>query len=648
MVQHFHIEFINDVLPVQSSYISHRFNQKEKAIIDKEISKLLKLKVIEKVQYDDGQFISPIFLRLKKNGEYRLILNLKKLNEFIPYHHFKMETFEVALSMVTRNMYMCTLDLRHAYYSVPIAIEHQKYLRFIWNDNFYAFTCCPNGLACVPLKFTKLLKPVYAKLRVEGHICTGFIDDSLLGGNTQQSCLNTVDATSSLMQSLGFMINDEKSMLVPVTKICYLGNNIDSVDMTVSLPDEKKNFIYQECCSLFENKMATIRKVAHVIGLIVASFSAVEFARLHYRNMERSKIKALKKSKGDFDAFMVIPLSMKCELKWWIDNVHTQYRSIDKGNPQLTIQTDASLSGWGAVCNSIQIGGRWTSLEKTKHINELELLAILFSLQAFKIQVNNKHVKVLSDSSTAVCYVTNMGGMKSIPCDLLSGVIWQFCIENKVWLSCSHIAGKSNPADKPSRTFNDRTEWSLNDKVFDELCKIWKLPDIDLFASRLNKKLVPFCAWTPDPEAKYIDAFTLDWGLFQYAYIFPPFSLLNRCICKIQQDKASALVIAPVWPTQVWFATLLKLLVEAPKILPRKANLLKLPHLEKKHPLSQKLVLMACKVSGERMKNKDFQSQLPVSSCRLGEIQQNANISVIFRDGFSTVLDGKFLQFQFL
>jgi len=36
-------------------------------------------------------------------------------------------------------------------------------------------------------------------------------------------------------------------------------------------------------------------------------------------------------------------------------------------------------------------------------------------------------------------------------------------------------------------------------------------PDcIDLFASTLNAKLEVYCAWKPDPEAKFIDAFMLD------------------------------------------------------------------------------------------------------------------------------------------
>ena len=74
MVQHFHIEFIDGILPVQSP--TYRpcqvFNKVESEIIEAEIHNLLAQKVVKEVQFVEGQFLSPIFLRKKKNGEFRL------------------------------------------------------------------------------------------------------------------------------------------------------------------------------------------------------------------------------------------------------------------------------------------------------------------------------------------------------------------------------------------------------------------------------------------------------------------------------------------------------------------------------------------------------------------------------------------------
>ena len=70
-----------------------------------------------------------------------------------------METLASAIKLMTPKCFMATLDLKDAYYTVPIKLEHQKYLTFRWKDNKYKFVCFPYGLSLCPRKFTKLLKP---------------------------------------------------------------------------------------------------------------------------------------------------------------------------------------------------------------------------------------------------------------------------------------------------------------------------------------------------------------------------------------------------------------------------------------------------------------------------------------------------------
>ena len=100
---------------------------------------------------------------------------------------------------------------RGAYYSVPVAQEHRKYLRFIWRSKLYQYTCFPNGLSSAPRLFTKLMKPCYAHLRCQGHIVSGYIDDTYV----QQQLFN-VPLTLLLLASLGLLIHPEKSFTFPV------------------------------------------------------------------------------------------------------------------------------------------------------------------------------------------------------------------------------------------------------------------------------------------------------------------------------------------------------------------------------------------------------------------------------------------------
>ena len=87
------------LLPIQSSTPrEYNFNAAEVVIIDKQIEKFLQTGVIETASHCKGEYISNIFIRPKKDGSYCLILNLKKnLNQFVQYHHFKMENLKVPL-----------------------------------------------------------------------------------------------------------------------------------------------------------------------------------------------------------------------------------------------------------------------------------------------------------------------------------------------------------------------------------------------------------------------------------------------------------------------------------------------------------------------------------------------------------------------
>lgn len=131
-----------------------------------------------------------------------------------------------------------------------MAEEHRKYLRFIWRNKVYQYTCHAQGLASAPRIFTKLLKPVFATLRRLGHVIIGYIDDSLLFGSYVQECSDHVSETLALVESLGFVVNYEKYVLVPSTKIIFLGNVIVSKLMLVFLTDERKLSILDACKNL--------------------------------------------------------------------------------------------------------------------------------------------------------------------------------------------------------------------------------------------------------------------------------------------------------------------------------------------------------------------------------------------------------------
>ena len=62
--------------------------------MDQEIYTLLQKGVIEEAYHSHGEFLSNVFLRPKKDGSLRMILNLKNLNSHVEYNKFKMDTLQ--------------------------------------------------------------------------------------------------------------------------------------------------------------------------------------------------------------------------------------------------------------------------------------------------------------------------------------------------------------------------------------------------------------------------------------------------------------------------------------------------------------------------------------------------------------------------
>ena len=82
----------------------------------------------------------------------------------------------------------------------------------------------------LPAYVTKLLKPVYANLRQQGHKSSGYIDNYLQGDDFAD-CVANVKATVNAFDSLGLITHPEKSVLIPTQQLTYLGFILDSVEM---------------------------------------------------------------------------------------------------------------------------------------------------------------------------------------------------------------------------------------------------------------------------------------------------------------------------------------------------------------------------------------------------------------------------------
>ena len=541
--------------------------------VDDEINRLLAMRVIEPCSPEEGQFISNIFLRPKPDGSHRKILNLKHLNKYIKVEHFKMEGLGTALELVTKGCFMASIDLEKAYYSILMDPSFRKLLRFEWRGKLYQYRGLPNGLNVGPKVFTRVVKVLASELRKKGFLNVFYLDDSLLISNTYQECSENVRVSMSLLTSAGFEINQEKSVLTPSNLVRFLGFFIDSVAMTVYLPQDKVTRMESLCKAVLSVEHVTLQQVATLIGTMVSYLPAMQYGRLHYRAVERDKILGLRSNKGRFSATIRLSQEALHDVEWWLKNASLSGKQIDAPEHDAVLFCDASLEGYGCKLSDKTIGSRWgpeVLREHGSNINALELLAILLSLQSLTTELSMKCVLVRTDNTTAVCYVNEFGGVKSTACDKIAQKIWAHCIQHSIYLVAAHIPGVLNTdADTASRKFNDDIEYTLEGGVFKAyICDTFGTPTVDCFASRLNAKLPRYFSWKPDPFAETVDAFTLDWGNLGMIYIFCPFSLISKVLRKVTRDGALAVLVYPCWPGQVWWPVLRRMLKKSVRLPP--------------------------------------------------------------------------------
>ena len=162
------------------------------------------------------------------------------------------------------------------------------------------------------------------------------------------------------------------------------------------------------------------------------------------------------------------------------------------------------------------------------------------------------------------------------------------------------------------------------------------MPDVDLFASRINAQLETYVTWRPDPNAVHIDALTLNWTNI-YGYAFPPFSLIARVLRKVEEEQTTTLLILPRWPTRPWYPRVMRRLVELPILLPRRC--LHLPQDKTlRHPLERNLDLIACKVSGKAILCQAFRRRLLSSFSRPGEMGREDNMTCTLTQSIPSII----------
>jgi hypothetical protein len=598
----YQIDWLHHPPPLSDRVVFTQLHQKQDLLLA-EIQEMLQKGAIEKVMSPGPGFCSTFFLVPKKDtDQMRPVINLKGLNKFVKCPTFKMHSPSSIIRMIHKGNWLASIDLKDAYFHVPVHQRHYKFLRFAFQGTIYQFKVLPFGLSTAPRVFTKVLAPVVGYLHQQGIFLFPYLDDCLLVAKDQVTLHQAIMMTIQTLHTLGFMINFKKSHLQMTQRITFLGMEIDTLLSKVFLPRQKAENLIKVAMIFLQ--VGTYHKARHFLkflGLMASTLIMVPQARLYMRPIQIYLNATWDRKTMSLNHKIMIPLRLFPIIQWWT-NVQNLLKGVEfpPKKHSVMVTTDASLTAWGAHCKSHKVQGKWNPHQRTLHINILELLAVWNALKAFLHLVQNRTVLIQTDNTSVLHYINNSGGTKSV---LLCQMTWDmlhWCLKHKVELKAVHIPGKDN-------------------HLADKLSRIWPTPTIDLFASFQNTKLNRFCALRYHPLAESTDALEMCWRNL-YAYAFPPFPILARVLQKVREDQASLILIAPNWARREWFPLLLDLIVDYPWQLPLIPNLISQDQGRQIHPDLLTLRLVAWKVSGITSFHKAFLTKLQQRSLSLRQL----------------------------
>ena len=208
-----------------------------------------------------------------------------------------------------------------------------------------------------------------------------------------------------LTQSLGWIINQEKSKLNPTQVFSFMGYEYH-LDSALVRPTLERWLKLQDLILRLKSKrVLTARCLMSLIGLLASMEKMVPEGRLHMRSFQ-FHLKEHWRYPQSLDNLLPWTDVISAHLDWW-QNPANVMKGADLHPKDHSIQlfTDASNEGWGAHLYQRSTKGLWSDQEKRLHINVLELKVASLALRNFKDQCQDQTVLVATDNSTVVAYI---------------------------------------------------------------------------------------------------------------------------------------------------------------------------------------------------------------------------------------------------
>ena len=498
-------------------------------------------------------FPSRIFTVPKSSGGDRLILDVSVLNKSIPCPPFKMTSHNLVRKIIPPGSWMASIDIRDAYLHIPIHPRFQKFLAFQHGSRCFKFRALPFGLNIAPKIFTAVMKLPLRLLREQGVRIVAYLDDLFLWAPSEAQCLTHVKLTCQTLQRMGFLINVEKSTLVPSQQITWVGVRWDMVQDCWSLTPEAISSTSSLARSLLEEKRASRLLMESMLGKAAWAGQILPEARLqsHYLASAIPLFPVEQRKKT-----VRLPEFLLPHLQWWALPSNLEVSAPLRRPPiSASLWSDASDLGWGALSASGSFRqGLWSPEERSLHINLKETRAIRLALEQDLIP-SHCHLQAFMDNKTAHFAISRRGSSRSPPLQQEVHDLFLCLAQRDMFITTHFLEGLCNvSADQLSRADPVPSEWELDPRDFQRI-QSWRGPlKMDALASPLNTKLPNFISPFPHPLATATDFFSCPLESLDGIYLFPPLNLIPRLLQHLLPYQGSGVLVVPSSSLSSWDA----------------------------------------------------------------------------------------------
>lgn len=208
----------------------------------------------------------------------------------------------------------------------------------------------PFGLTTAPQVLTKLLVALVAHLHLQGVTLFPYLDDVLITAPLREQSLQHTHSTLLCLKEHGFVVNQNRSSLVPTQDLIHLGLQLDTESFQIFLSPDRQRTLAQALPQTLDHQEVPLMELARLLGLMVSCEDIVPSSRFQLHPLQQFILPFAKliQQKAHLCLSLMGSPAVRSGLTWWVaPNRLTQRLSLELPHRWI-LTTDASLIGWGA------------------------------------------------------------------------------------------------------------------------------------------------------------------------------------------------------------------------------------------------------------------------------------------------------------